>query len=150
MYDAKEEIKRADHLIFVSLKYTRTVDMFRHIIRRMINALEFTIDELLEYAKKKKKTKEIPASPVMKGEAIKELFLEEKEVGEMVDLYLFFRRLMREKKYDKAREYRRHVTMTTIINEDVVEINIDKIHEYFDKIREYIEHVEKIISGKDE
>ena len=36
---AKSELKRADHLIFVSLKYTRTVDVIRSIIERLINRL---------------------------------------------------------------------------------------------------------------
>ena len=28
--NAKEELKRVDHLFYVSLKYTRTADMMRH------------------------------------------------------------------------------------------------------------------------
>ncbi len=36
---AKEEIKRADHLMYVSLKYTRTVDILKSIIERLINAI---------------------------------------------------------------------------------------------------------------
>ena len=36
---AKEELKRVDHLFFVSLKYTKTVDVIKSLIDRLINAL---------------------------------------------------------------------------------------------------------------
>ena len=57
--NAKEELKRVDHLIYVSLKYTRTVDVIKSIIERMINAFDFSIRAGLEYAKGKKKIKAI-------------------------------------------------------------------------------------------
>ena len=50
-----EEMKRAEHLIYVSLKYTRTVDIMKHIIDRMINASDCIIETLFKYAKKKRK-----------------------------------------------------------------------------------------------
>ena len=37
--DAKDELKRADHLVFISLKYTRTCDIIRNTIERIINAI---------------------------------------------------------------------------------------------------------------
>ena len=39
--DAVEEIKRVDHLVFVSLKYTRTVDVIKSVVDRIISALDF-------------------------------------------------------------------------------------------------------------
>ena len=41
--EAKEEIKRADHLIYISLKYTKTVDVIKITIQRLINAFDFAI-----------------------------------------------------------------------------------------------------------
>ena len=46
---AKEELKRADHLYYVSLKYTKTVDVIKSIIERLINAFDFTIDSLVAF-----------------------------------------------------------------------------------------------------
>ena len=34
--NAKEELKRIDHLIYVTLKYTRTVDVLLSVVERMI------------------------------------------------------------------------------------------------------------------
>lgn len=150
LYNSKEEIKRADHLIFVSLKYTRTVDMFRHILKRMANALEFALDGLLEHLKKKKKIKEIPPNPTMKGDVVKEYFVGDKKIEGMVKIYLFFRKIIREKEYTSSKEYRRHVAMNTIVDNENVEINIDKIHEYFEEIKDYVNYVEMLVSGKNE
>ncbi|MEM3690615.1 MAG: hypothetical protein QXZ40_02715, partial [Candidatus Micrarchaeia archaeon] len=53
--EAFEEMKRADHLIYVSLKYTRTVDVIRSIVERLATAYEKAITALLEEAKNQKK-----------------------------------------------------------------------------------------------
>ena len=58
--DAREEMKRADHLLYVSLKYTRTVDVLKSLIDRLINTINAITDELLDYALQKKKIKEKP------------------------------------------------------------------------------------------
>ena len=57
--DAKEELKRVDHLIYVSLKYTRTVDVIRNVIDRLISSFDFVADGLLQKALDEKKIKEI-------------------------------------------------------------------------------------------
>ena len=38
--EAFEELKRVDHLIYVSLKYTRTTDVLKNVIDRMITTAE--------------------------------------------------------------------------------------------------------------
>ena len=45
---AYDELKRLDHLIFVSLKYTRTADMLKQVMKRMISFYEFVIKEPVE------------------------------------------------------------------------------------------------------
>ncbi|MFH1317204.1 MAG: hypothetical protein ABII01_06810 [Candidatus Woesearchaeota archaeon] len=71
LQEAFSELKRADHLIFVSLKYTRTVDVIKSIIERLINCLDFSIIALLESYKEKKKITDIPSSPVARAKKIK-------------------------------------------------------------------------------
>ena len=50
----KSELKRADHLFYVSLKYTRTVDVIRSVIERFMNALDIGIEAMLAKKKKEK------------------------------------------------------------------------------------------------
>ena len=35
--NAKQELKRADHLLYVTLKYTRTVDVIKNTIKISVN-----------------------------------------------------------------------------------------------------------------
>ena len=46
--EAKEELKRADHLLYVTLKYTRTADVIKNTIHRLLNAIDYAIIFSLE------------------------------------------------------------------------------------------------------
>ena len=52
----KEKIS-ADHLLYVSLKYTKTCDVIINLLLRWKNMIELVIDLLVEKAKKQKKWK---------------------------------------------------------------------------------------------
>ena len=58
--DARQELKRADHLLYVTLKYTKTTDVIKNAIRRLINACDYAIIDILERLKEKKKIDEVP------------------------------------------------------------------------------------------
>ncbi len=140
---AKEELKRVDHLIYVSLKYTRTVDVLLSVIERMVNAYGFAINSLLKKAKKEKKIEEIPSRDLIRAEEIKKLYADE-VVHENINTYLLFRKL-RHVEYKKSDEYRRHVAMTSEVDGRTIIINIDSISEYYKKIQSFIKFVEELI-----
>ena len=48
LVNAKEDMKRISHSVYVSLKYTRTVDVIKNILKRMITTLNHVILDLLE------------------------------------------------------------------------------------------------------
>jgi len=139
--DAKEEMKRADHLIYVSLKYTRTVDVIKNIIERLINAHDFSILHLLEVEKELGKIEDIPTSVVEKINLVKKHYPDELVEKEM-EFYSFLR-LLTKAEYTRQREFRRHVTMSAFIpDKGVVEVTIDVIHEYYEKTKEFIKFCE--------
>ncbi|MDO8740681.1 MAG: hypothetical protein Q7J54_03890 [Candidatus Woesearchaeota archaeon] len=144
--EAKEELKRVDHLIYVSLKYTRTVDVIKSIVERMINAFDCSIRAGLEYAKEKKKIKAIPANVVERCNVFLNLFKSEEyeSLKDYVDFYILLRKIDRAH-FERAREFRRHVTMTAFLEEGEIEIDIDIITEYYHKIRKFISIIESII-----
>ena len=57
----KEKIS-ADHLLYVSLKYTKTCDVIINLLSRWKNMIEKGMDRLVEKAKKAKKTKRVRRS----------------------------------------------------------------------------------------
>lgn len=143
---AKEELKRADHLYYVSLKYTKTVDVIKSIIERLINAFDFSIDSLFMYMQKKKKIKEIPTNPVTKSIEIKKLFSDDPQFLEDIDFYMLLRKIIRAD-YTASKEFRKHVTMTVTMEDRIMEINIEIILGYFNRTKDFVEKAYNLIHG---
>jgi len=137
--NAKEELKRVDHLIFVSLKYTRTVDVLKSIIERLINAFDEGILYLLEYLIKKNKIKSYPKAVLMRCDLIKEK-IKDDNIKEYIELYLFLRKISKAK-FTKRMEYRRHVTMIADMDGNFTEINMDNLKENYKKTHEFIDYI---------
>ena len=144
---AIEELKRADHLIFVSLKYTRTVDVIKSVIERIQNAFSFAIDAMLKYYHIKQKIS-VPTNPVQKVEVLKKINTD-KRFHEFLDFYLMLRKILRSE-YTKIKEYRRHVAMIVKLEGRTEEINIDKIYEFYDMAKEFYSTAEKIVYERSE
>lgn len=141
LQQAQQELNRADHSIAVSLKYTRTVDVIRSIVERLINAIGFCLDTLLAEAKAEKKISEVPELARLKVEEARRLFPQDKLVMDFCDFYLLLRRIHKAK-FEKAQEYRRHVTMTAELDGgQKIDITIDIISEYFEKTKEFYLHI---------
>lgn len=132
---AEEEIKRADHLIYVTLKYTRTIDVIKNIIKRLITAYDYAMQELLQYLRIK------PSSiPLIRAKQLKKKKTSLK--GE-VEFYLYLRKLDKAH-YTKREEYRKHVTMIT----KYAEIDIPTLEEYFKRTKEFVSFVREFCKKK--
>jgi hypothetical protein len=137
----RNELKRVEHLFYVSLKYTRTVDVIRSVLERLMNALDIGIEAMLVKTKKRRKKLEVPEQPRKKCELAKEIFAEDAKLIKFVDFYLEMRDIF-QAKYDKRDEYRRNVTMTSMLEPGkIVEVNIDLLEEYYHKTLEFAEYV---------
>jgi hypothetical protein len=146
LFDAKEELKRVDHQIYVSLKYTRTVDVLMNCLGRMIDAYSCMVDALLKYAVEKKMIKEdfLPSSPLERLSFTKDLFKDE-NVHKNMDLCALMRKIVKTNP-KKEQEFRRHVTLRTVIDDKPVAVDIDIITEYYNMMKEFYEWIEHQIS----
>lgn len=139
--EAKEELKRVDHLIFVSLKYTRTVDVLKNLLTRLINCFDCIINGVLNDSLEHKKISEIPQAPIKKCKALKDLY--PGKYDELIDFYLLLRKTNRAE-YDKINEFRRHVALIAHTeDEGDVEVNIDVATEYYRKAQRILEEIFK-------
>lgn len=133
--DARGQLLRADHLFHVTLKYTRTVDVIRNTIKRLINAFDYAFEDFLI-----KKKKEVPELKIPRAKKMQELFPKDKQIKEMVEFYLYLKKLIKNE-YKAKEEYRKNVTL---IVEDVDEINIEKLFDIFKRTKEYIKYLEEL------
>lgn len=143
--NAVEELKRVDHSIFVSLKYTRTVDILVNILARMVDCYEYLFLALLRYAKENKLCSDIPSTPMERVKLIKEVY-KEQEIHDNVELYLLLKAMLKSN-FTRENEYRRHVAMRAIIagREEIININI--ISRYYELLTSFFHLVDNIRRG---
>lgn len=146
---ALQELKRADHSIAVSLKYTRTVDVIKSIIDRLINTIEFSFDALLAHAKMLKKIAELPTLPRQKVEQLKTIYSEDRTIMDFCEFFLLLRQVSKAR-FERAQEYRRHVTMTAHLDSgQIIEITIDIISDYFERTKEFFNFVSRMVHAEE-
>ena len=150
-YDlAIQELKRVDHLFWVSLKYTRTVDVIKHVIDRLISCIGFGLESLLKYAKEKKLIWNIPENAGLRCDLLKKTFPDNEGMIDYINFYLRLRKLSKAE-YRRREEFRRHVTMIATIDKgEVVEVSIDTLKEDYEKTKNFIAFVKRIINEEKE
>ena len=138
--EAKEEIKRADHLLYVTLKYTRTTDVIKNVIGRLLDSYDNVIIYALEYLKKKKKIKNIPLTPVSRAEILRDNNKRDIVILDALNGYFLLRKIQRAE-YTKKEEFRKHVTLTVMHNDEAIEINIEILEGLYNKTREFVDYI---------
>ncbi len=134
----------ADHLLYVSLKYTKTTDIMLNLIERWKSMIALSIDKLLEKARKKKKLGSIPGVPKLKIEKVKKIYKKEKEIIDGIEIYEFFKRISKEEKI-RENEFRKNVTLRVNDNGEWVNIDVEKLKEYNGILERFISKLRQIV-----
>ncbi len=139
MQRVQKEMRSAQHLLYVSLKYTKTCDVMLNLINRWKNTIDFCIELLLNKLKKKKIIKAIPVAPRQKVDLLLKVLKKESIAKEALILYSFFR-VVPSAKLIKEHEFRKNVCLK-VINTEEVSINLEKLHEWEDLLERFINFV---------
>jgi len=139
MQRVQKEMRSAQHLLYVSLKYTKTCDVMLNLINRWKNTIDFCIELLLNKLKKKKIIKAIPVAPRQKVDLLLKVFKKESIAKEALILYSFFR-VVPSAKLIKEHEFRKNVCLK-VINTEEVSIDLEKLHEWEDLLERFINFV---------
>jgi hypothetical protein len=132
----KEKIS-ADHLLYVSLKYTKTCDVIINLLLRWKYMLDFGMDLLVEKEKKKKRWKPIPDAPRAKLIQLKKLYEGDKNVFPALELYEIFREIETLEKI-RENEFRKGVNLKVFYKGQEISINLDKLKEYSEILERFI------------
>jgi len=142
----KEKIS-ADHLLYVSMKYTKTCDVMVNLIKRWKIMMDYTFDALLEKAKKKKKIKTIPNAPKLRVEALKQVFKKDNEIIKAIEEYEMFR-LIDVLPKTRQNEFRKGVCLTVTYRGSDIAINLDKLKEYSETLQDFIDFTKEFLISK--
>jgi hypothetical protein len=135
-----KEKTSADHLLYVSMKYTKTCDVILNLITRWKSMIEISFDAMLEKAKEEKIIAALPTNPKQKIEFMRQYFKKQKATQEALLLYIFFKR-MPEMPKTREGEFRKNVCLKIIEPGKVTEINLEKLKEYSDILERFISEV---------
>lgn len=142
--EAKEELKRSEHLLFVTLKYTRTSEVMKNFLNRLINTYEKGFDSLLNYALEKQRISQIPVAKLVRCNVLTEAFVSI-ELENYVNFYKTLRLIYKTESFSRE-EYRRNLTIITPVNQDTfIETSVDDMNLYFLKTQEFIDFIYSII-----
>jgi len=141
----KEKIS-ADHLLYVSLKYTKTCDVMLNLIERWKIMIERCMDALLQKIKKKKKITAIPIAPKMKVLALRAAFKKEEIMLATLETYEFFKKIPTLEKTREC-EFRKHVCLKVIDANKETRIDMEKLKEYSELLENFIKFVREYLSS---
>jgi hypothetical protein len=135
-----QEKTSADHLLYVSLKYTKTTDVILNLIYRWKILIEHGLDKVLQRAKKDKRIKSIPHAPKVKIDTLLKLEKKTEEIIKVIDLYIFFKRVEEAEKV-RENEFRKNVALRVFYRGNWEIINLDKLKEYNAIIEGFVKHL---------
>jgi hypothetical protein len=136
----------ADHLLYVSLKYTKTCDVILNLLLRWRKMIEVSIDQVLKYAKKKKKISVIPSNPVGKVEAIKKVFKKDKDFLEVIEFYEMLKKV-EELRKERIGEFRKNVNLRLFYRGKEINVNLEQLKIYAENLEKFISTVKQFLSS---
>ncbi len=142
-----KEKTSADHLLYVSLKYTKTCDVILNLIERWRSLIDLSFDAIIEQAMEEEKILELPNSPKQKIEYIRTYFKKDKEIQGILPLYIFFRRIPALQK-SREGEFRKNVNLKIIDGGKETNINLDMLKEYSEQLENFISAIRHNLNVK--
>lgn len=146
MEEIIQEKISADHLLYVSLKYTKTCDVIINLLIRWKKMIETAVAEMLKHAKKKKKISSVPENPVGQIEAMRKLFKKDQNIQDVIDMYEMFRKI-EELRKERIGEFRKNVTLKVFYLGEEININLDKLKEYAEKLEKFISTTKQFLAA---
>lgn len=145
MEEIIQEKISADHLLYVSLKYTKTCDVILNLLLRWRKMIETSIDELLRYAKKKKKLSSVSPNAVGKIEQIKKVFKTNKEFLEVIEMYEMLRKVEDLRK-ERSGEFRKNVNLKIFYRGKEIDVNLEQLKIYAESLEKFISTTKQFLS----
>lgn len=140
-----KEKTSADHLLYVSLKYTKTCDVILNLLARWKSLIELSFDSIIQTYVDLGKIPEMPISPKQRIEFIKKYFKKFENVQAIIPIYVFFKRVPDCSK-SREGEFRKNVNLKVKLPNDVVNINLIKLDEYSLLVDNFMKDIKEILA----
>lgn len=144
MEDIIQEKISADHLLYVSLKYTKTCDVILNLLLRWRKMIETSIEKALEHSKKKKKLKEVPTSPVEKISVMKKLFKKDKNIQDVIEFYEMLKKVEGLRR-ERIGEFRKNVNLKISYKGEEINMDLENLRTNADMLEKFISTIKQLL-----
>ena len=145
MEEIIQEKISADHLLYVSLKYTKTCDVITNLLLRWRKMIETCINQLLKKAQKTKKIPQVSENAMGKITQIKELFEKDKEFIEVIDFFMMLRKL-ENLNCERIGEFRKNVALKIQFRGKEINVNLEQLKIYAAMIEKFVNTTKKYLT----
>jgi len=136
----------ADHLLYVSLKYTKTCDVIFNLMLRWRKMIKTSIEQMLKHAKKKKKITNISTNPMGQIDEIKKLFSKNKDFLQVIEMYEMLRKL-EDLRTERIGEFRKNVNLKIFYQGKEINVNLEQLKIYAENLENFIRTVKQFLSS---
>lgn len=134
----------ADHLLYVSLKYTKTCDVIMNLLLRWRKMIDTAIKALLLREQEKKVIDSVSENAIGRIKQIKEIFKDDKNILETVNFFMMLRKL-EELKTERIGEFRKNVALKIYFKGGEVLVNLEKLKIYAEMLEKFINTTKSIL-----
>ncbi|HIH52050.1 hypothetical protein J4412_00050 [Candidatus Pacearchaeota archaeon] len=147
MEEIIQEKISADHLLYVSLKYTKTCDVIMNLLLRWRKMIDTCIIHILKDAKQKGKVKEVSENAMGRIAEIKGLLKKDQNALNTIDFFMMLRKI-ESLQIERIGEFRKNVTLKVIFRGKEININLEKLKEYAEMLEKFIDMTKKKLNEK--
>ena len=147
MEEIIQEKISADHLLYVSLKYTKTCDVIMNLLLRWRKMIDTCIIHLLKDAKRRGKVKEVSENAMGRIAEIKELLKKDQNSLDTIDFFMMLKKI-ESLKTERIGEFRKNVNLKVIFRGKEININLEKLKEYAEMLEKFIDMTKKRLNEK--
>lgn len=147
MEEIIQEKISADHLLYVSLKYTKTCDVIMNLLIRWRKMIETSMDALLRKAKEMGKITEVSENAIGKIKQAKDLFKRDKEFLKVIDFFMMLRKL-EDLKTERIGEFRKNVALKIQFRGEEINVNLEQLKIYAEMLENFIATTKQFLLKK--
>lgn len=137
MEEIIQEKISADHLLYVSLKYTKTCDVIMNLLLRWRKMIDTCMNHILKKAQKDGKITSTPDNIIGRIREFKALFKDNKNMQETVSFFMMLRKI-EDLSCERIGEFRKNVALRIQFRGDVVNVNLEQLKIYAEMLENFI------------
>lgn len=137
MEEIIQEKISADHLLYVSLKYTKTCDVIMNLLLRWRKMIDTCMNHMLIKAQKNGKLNSISDNAVGKIREARILFKDDKNMQETISFFMMLRKL-ESLQTERIGEFRKNVALKIQFKNKEINVNLEQLKIYAEMLEKFM------------